>query len=466
MFTSKDKQVSKRINSLALRRIFISITAGIITVQGAIGVLPSLAVAEPADISIQNWYNSSVISVPELKPTWTAQADSYFDKDVTYSGVRTIAEEGKVFTFAGKKLVAMNAKTGKRIWSYGNHLNPYIVYDNGIIYGLSEDQKPYALNAKTGKLKWKSSTSLFVDTRDYMKALKAEKDTLYAINGSTTFAFDKTTGNLRWKTNEPMAEGSGTDYLEEADGVILRTFYVQGALTSIQLSAFDKKTGKKLWSDFGQGEALQIKDGLVYSVDYYSDLMSDFQSLPERKFIVNAFNLKTGELKGSREYKWKVPGEPPYEYDKKKILLKESKLYIEQADKVAEYNFDTYKADQQPLRTFKRPYGENWELAEILQERLVYKNTTTGEITGVKMTNGQQIGWNGDAPVAQIDVYGNGIYRAQRNGTLLSINLTTTRPVFRVKTGGDLHEATLKTDGMIIIQAEGKLIGVKIPASL
>jgi hypothetical protein len=39
-------------------------------------------------------------------------------------------------------------------------------------------------------------------------------------------------------------------------------------------------------------------------------------------------------------------------------------------------------------------------------------------------------------------------------------------PVFRVTTGADLHESTLKTNGMIIIQAEGKLLGVKVPASL
>ena len=67
---------------------------------------------------------------------------------------------------------------------------------------------------------------------------------------------------------------------------------------------------------------------------------------------------------------------------------------------------------------------------------------------------------------AQSDVYGKGLYRAQRNGTLLGINLMTSRPVFKVTTGADLHESTLKTNGMIIIQAEGKLLGVKVPASL
>ena len=203
------------------------------------------------------------------------------------SGHQAIAEEGKVFAFAGNKLIAMDARTGKRLWSYGKDLKPYIVYDNGVIYGLSAGQKPYALNAKTGKLKWQSNTSIFMDAHTRTEALVPTYDTLYAIQGSATFAFDKATGKLRWKMNEPSGEGNGTDYLQEADGVILRTFYVQGALTSIQLNAYDKKTGKKLWDHFGQGEALQIKDNLVYSVDYYSPLLADYQSLPDRKWIVN-----------------------------------------------------------------------------------------------------------------------------------------------------------------------------------
>lgn len=101
----------------------------------------------------------------------------------------------------------------------------------------------------------------------------------------------------------------------------------------------------------------------------------------------------------------------------------------------------------------------------VVQERLLFKDAS-GKLVGVKLANGQRIGWYGDAPVAHIDVYGNEIYMAQRNGTLLGIHMMKSKPVFRVKTGADLHEATLKTNGMIIIQAEGRLMGVKVPASM
>ncbi|WP_339265397.1 PQQ-binding-like beta-propeller repeat protein [Paenibacillus sp. FSL W8-0187] len=451
-----------------LRRLIIaSIAAGLLTVHGVLAVPPTQVNAEPADVSVRNWYPSSVFEVPEVKPSWTVKVDNYLDMDdENYLGRQAIAEDGKVFAFTGKKLIAIDASTGKRLWSYGKDLKPYVVFHNGVIYGLSGDQMPYALNAKTGKLKWQSNTSIYMDTRLRTEVLVPTVDTLYAIKGSSTFAFDAATGKLRWKTNEPSGEGHGTDYLQEADGVILRTFYIQGALTSLQLTAYDKKTGKKLWDHFGQGEALQIKNGLVYSVDYYSPLLTDYQSLPDRKVIVNVYNLKTGVKKSSRDYSWKMSGEPPYEYGGGGLFINQGKLYMDQGNKVAEYNFDTYKKGEVPLRTFPRPYGGDWELIGLVQERLIFKDIMTRELAGIKLANGEQIDWRGDAPVAQIDVYGKGLYRAQRNGTLLGINMLTTLPVFRVTTGADLHESTLKTNGMIIIQAEDKLLGVKVPASL
>ncbi|MGM1049790.1 MAG: hypothetical protein ACQEXX_27155 [Bacillota bacterium] len=41
-------------------------------------------------------------------------------------------------------------------------------------------------------------------------------------------------------------------------------------------------------------------------------------------------------------------------------------------------------------------------MTHIRLARLIYKNATTGELTGIKLANGQGIGWYGDAPVAQI----------------------------------------------------------------
>lgn len=459
-------KLNKNFKDQLLRYFIASIAVVVFTVQGVVLFLPTRASAETADVSVQNWYSYPRITVPELKPVWTLQVDNYLNMNEPYIGKQAIAEEGKVFTFAESKLIAIDAKTGKRLWAYGKDLTPYVIYSKGVIYGLSGDHKPYALNAKTGKAKWQSDSSTWIDTRLRTESLIPIEDTLYVIKGSTTFAFDMATGKLKWKVDEPLAEGNGTAYLEESDGVVLRTFYVQGALSTIQLNAYDKETGKKIWSHLGQGEALRIKDGLVYSVDYYSPLLFEYQSQPERKLSLNIFNLKTGAKKGNREYNWKMPGDPPYEYGQMGVFMSGDKLYIDQGDKVAQYDFDQYKTGAAPLKTFQHPYGDDWMLLNITQERLIFQDKVTWDLKGIKLANGQEVVWSGDAPFSQIDVYGKGMYRAQRNGTLLAINMATTMPVFRVRTGVDLHAKTLKTDGMLIIQAEGKLLGVKVPASL
>ncbi|MEO2203534.1 PQQ-binding-like beta-propeller repeat protein [Paenibacillus pabuli] len=448
-------------------RALSGLTAALIAVSGGYTAMPSQALAEKADISIYNWNSYSKFTVPEIKPSWTVKVDNDSDMNENNVGQQAAAEDGKVFAFSKSKLVAWDAATGKQLWTYGNDLTPSIVYDNGILYGLSSNHKPYAVNAKTGKALWQSGTSTWIDTRERTEALIPTADTLYVIKGSTTFSFDRKTGKLRWKADEAMAEGNGTAYLQESDGVVLRTFFVQGALTSVQLNAYDKKTGKKLWSEFGQGEAIQVKNGLVYSVDYYSPLLVDYQSIPDRKLQINAYNVKNGALKGTLEFNWKMPGDPPYERGQGSVLASEGNLYVEQAGLIAEYDLDTYKNGDAPSRTFSRPGGVNGELVGIVQGRLIYRDSVTdSELKGLKLVNGSAVQWNGDAPVSQVSIYGKGMYRAQRNGTLLGINLLTSQPVFRVKTGADLHEATLKTGGMIIIQAEGKLIGVKLPASL
>ncbi|MGQ8872388.1 outer membrane protein assembly factor BamB family protein [Paenibacillus sp. TSA_86.1] len=449
-----------------LQPVIAGLTAGVLMLQCAVVVLPSQAYAEQADISARNWYAGQNMQLPELKPSWTAKVDNYLNMSEQFMGSNAVAKDGKIYTFRDSKLIALDAKTGKVLWTYGSKLKPTIAYLDGVLYGLSGSHKPYALNAKTGKVTWQSSITISSDTDPYTQAVVPTKNTLYVIYGSQTYALNIESGKLRWKANEAAGEGNGTEYLIESGDVVLRSFMVQGALTSIQLNAYDQKTGKKLWDKFGQGEAIQIKNGLVYSVDYHSPLLEDYESSPVRTWTINVYNLKSGALKGSQQYSWELPGQAPYANGRGVITAFEGKLYMEQDGKIAEYALDQYKSGAAPLRTFLKPYGDNMEMLGVAQQRLILRNPANGELAGVKLANGQNVSWNGDAPVSQIDVYGKGMYRAQRNGTLLAINMVTGQPVFRVKAGGDMYNQTLKTGDMIIIQSEGKITGVKLPASL
>lgn len=111
-----------------------------------------------------------------------------------------------------------------------------------------------------------------------------------------------------------------------------------------------------------------IKGSKTFAFD--AEIPKEYQWIPDRKFIVNAFNLKTGEKKGSREYNWTLAEDPPYRWGVGDVWMSGDKLYIEQDDRIAEYDFDAYRAGEAPLRTFSRPSGENGSLPRIVQDHL------------------------------------------------------------------------------------------------
>ncbi|WP_158081618.1 hypothetical protein [Paenibacillus selenitireducens] len=49
---------------------------------------------------------------------------------------------------------------------------------------------------------------------------------------------------------------------------------------------------------------------------------------------------------------------------------------------------------------------------------------------------------------------------------MYGIDFKTTKPLFKIRTGARFYGPTLKSGSMIIIQAENKLIGMRLPASV
>lgn len=272
MINRHKRHTMKHYKRSAGRPIIAGLTAGMLMVHGVIGVLPSQAHAEASDVSIRNWYSYQRITVPELKPTWTANVDNYLNMNETYIGASAIAEEGKVFTFAGSKLVALDATTGKRLWTYGKDLTPYITYQSGVLYGLTSDHKPYALNAKTGKAKWQSVTSTWIDTVQRTEVLVPTMDTLYVIKGSTTFALDIKSGKLRWSADEPLGEGHGTEYLEEANGVVLRTFLFKEHLHPLSLMRTTRKQARSYGVILVRGGSSDQRRSCIFSGLLFSNV--------------------------------------------------------------------------------------------------------------------------------------------------------------------------------------------------
>ena len=169
-------------------------------------------------------------NVAGLRAGWIS--DTFDDGDT--SGVTPVVSGGLMFVTAGKKVYALNAKTGARIWSYktvadrhGSKFNPQtdnatqsansprgvpnpkgVTVARGLVFVGLLDGHVIALTAKTGRLVWSRQTGV-----DYIRegqwaataptyangvVFSGLSDGDHALRGRFT-ALDAETGNLLWQ---------------------------------------------------------------------------------------------------------------------------------------------------------------------------------------------------------------------------------------------------------------------------
>ncbi|MDQ8737688.1 PQQ-binding-like beta-propeller repeat protein [Paenibacillus sp. LHD-38] len=399
------------------------------------------------------------IQTPIVQPAWSAKVDNW--EDYLTSNF-TVTGEGKVFTLRDKRLIALNAQTGKTIWTFEDDVQSMFVYQEGNIYGALSDGSLFSLSASSGKKLWQSSVRI-----EKPNAIEVFGDTLYALIDNYTIAVHLKTGKQLWVNTDPQATyytGSG---IMDAGDIVLRTITMhEETQTTSQLNAIDKKTGKKLWGKTNQDVPFKIEGGLAYSIKHNNQQIVEN---PDRSITVSVINVKTGEVKGSRVYRWNVNVVSGDEYIANvPTYLDGNDFYIHQNGIIARYDFKNYKPDGKPMQTYSEPTydRDSHPLNQVHRGRILFGNWQNGSLSSIKKVNGQQMSWTGDNPSAKTVIYGKGVYLAQTDGILHAIDFDSGKPLFRVKTGARQYDNLLKEDGFLIIQTPGKLIGVKLPAVL
>jgi outer membrane protein assembly factor BamB len=420
----------------------------LIAVLMAIGIpFASVGAEKPIAVSDHGSFTGE-IRVPELKPKWSLSVNNFIDN--------AIAEDGLVFLVADKKLIAIDANTGKIKYRYGSNLTVNFIYSAGIVYGTTENGKAFALNARTGAQKWLYAIGKTAGTAAVIG------DTVYFTQGNHTYALNAATGKTKWVSEEPQAEGWAYG-ITAANGIVFQSYLVQGALTSTQLDAFDAKTGKKLWGVFHQNAPLTVRNGIVYSVyDPYPFPDDD----PARNVTINVFDAWTGKLMASQVYSWKISSPPPYHASGGSVLLEGNDFYITTDIEVRKYNFASYTKDGKPLQTWNKPDAEAEIAGPVNGGRLFFSRLSSGEVLGLKLSGGKSLNWYADNPVIATTVYGNGVYIGQSDGVFRGYRLDTREPVFNVHTGSRSYGSILKTGSTLIIQTPGKLTAVTVPKSM
>ncbi|WP_340009050.1 PQQ-binding-like beta-propeller repeat protein [Paenibacillus sp. FSL K6-0276] len=423
----------------------------------------SVIFAEKAVISTSNPYYNEV-KAPLLVPVWSSPLAILKEDRTTGQDVTALAENGKVFALQqNKKLVALNATTGKKMWEFGSALAPLFTYSNGFIYGLTQSGSLYAVN-EAGKKAWSASLSL-------PKATNIQRlgSTIYVTQEEQLAAVDAVSGKIKWKVEEKSGNFTGLTELMETDGVVIRSYLSQGALTTTGLAAYDSLTGKKLWDQTRQWWPLAVKDGLLYSIT--NTLMMDDDTV-NRNVKVSVFNVKTGELKGERLYKWtdteNKDGAFTFGGVNGTAFLDGNDFYIFQGRKLVKYDFWNYSAEGKPVQTWTSMAKEkDYPLNQVHMQRMLYSNYDTGTLSALKLGNGQVVVLNnGENPVVQTDLFGNVVYSGQSDGLFHAYDMLTLKPIFTVNTGSRNFAPSLKTGGMLMIRTDNKLLAIKLPSSI
>ncbi|MDR9852360.1 PQQ-binding-like beta-propeller repeat protein [Paenibacillus sp. VCA1] len=414
--------------------------------------LPTAIHADAPAVSI-GFPGGQAIKAPMQKPLWTSAVDPGSKAAVT--------DYGTVLAFSGKKLIALNLATGKKVFTYGSNLKPSVQYLKGMAYGVGDDGHVYAMNAKTGKELWKSAAGLSDADEPIVIG-----DTVYVANKQALIALDAATGKQRWKSVEDRADTAGKLSLE-AEGILFMSNSISGAYSYSQLKAIDEKTGKTLWKAPFQAEPFAVRDGLVYSEKEQSPFDEVDADGPPH-VTLSVLNVKTGNKVGERVYSWNRTNSSPSAGVAGSMLLSGNDLYLVTEDAIHKYDFGHYDKDGKPLKKWNKPSYPVILTGSVHAGRIYFWNYNTNSISGMKLVDGQEIQWGTDNPPVRTDIYGNGVYIGQSDGVFHGYNLQTTAPAFTVNTGSRNYGPTLRSSNTLIIQAQdnGKLIAVPVPKAL
>ncbi|MNU49531.1 outer membrane biogenesis protein BamB [compost metagenome] len=441
-------KLTKIISSAAL----VWLAAGTLTVW----VEPAAVSAEKAPLSFTQWTEPS--STEFSHPAWTASLPTSLTEEGQQTQSRVATGEGQVFVVENGSLIARDASNGRQTWSFGSKLSPNIEYNQGALYGTYDDGRVYALSSN-GTTQWVSIRTVAKPER-----LVTIKDTLYILRGIDIFAFDARSGALKWENHDPFAV-SGSKELAEQDGVVFRT-YTGIANFMVTLKAFDAKTGTKLWEQSQQHIPIQVKNGLVYSV-YEPNLFEE----PKAELTLKTFDLKTGREKENYLYQWSNNSASVMHSYTSNAMIEGNNLYAYNNHELVKYDLTKYSGNSnQPEQkiTGKNHDMEN-PLMKVYKDLIFYQERSELPYSTLKsfnLSDGRTVNYGNDNPAAQIDIFGNGVYIGQTDGIFRAFDLTTGKEAFAVNTGARNYGPTEFEQGMAIIQADNKLIGIAIPENL
>ncbi|MCL6603723.1 MAG: PQQ-binding-like beta-propeller repeat protein [Paenibacillus sp.] len=402
------------------------------------GIHPTSVQAANTSYTGTNWEVDPPI--PLIQPTWSLATDKVSTETMNSTGWSAVTSgKGKVFLLQNGNLLALNSKTGKKVWAFGSMLSSSVLYSNGVVYAKSENGTIFAVNATNGKKIWGTNVKVSGITQFYTNG-----ELFYAVNGDL-HAFDLKTG--KWLWSDDYAEKFGGPLWFSNDKILISSS-ISGAYTYDVLLSFSAQTGRLAWTAANSSQPLLINKDTVI-VQRTSNLMTQLELT-----TLDTLNASSGKVVKTVEYK-----------PQGKAWIDSNRIYINVSTAVYGYPLDA-DPDKAIRDTYKPESGYTTHWAGGPDAgRLLF--TDGMYITGVKLVNKTTVfyGWLGN-PIARFDAIGNGLYVALTDGKVVALDLITGKSLFQLQMPSRVFGPTLQADGMIIVQSKGRVSAFPEPAQL
>ncbi len=202
------------------------------------------AVADGVAYVVNKYGNAKAVRLRDRKVIWertTDPQDSGKPTDVT----SPVYHEGKIFfAYVDGNLVAVDAKSGKEIWTRKlvGHLESSPMAVGGTLYLGTDKTNVVAVQASDGKVLWQFNSP------GAIKASPSFHDgrLFVADYQSAMFCLDAKDGKLLWRTNTSRVRPYGEGGFYSSPAIAFGRVYA--ARDDGTIYAFDERTGKVDWT--------------------------------------------------------------------------------------------------------------------------------------------------------------------------------------------------------------------------
>lgn len=218
-------------------------------------------------------------------------------------------EGGVLFEGAYHTLIAVDAATGKRMWSAQTAMrSSHVVTGDGLVYVSASDGQLSVFDASTGHQIWRAAQipdTPFPNTFAPVPFL--DNGTLYVLSGRTLAAYDGRRGDRLWHVTLDTGENGGnifppgpifaniggTPYLLAFETIVNTLFNS----FSTHLVAYNLQTHQQMWSkelDGNGGQALALSSDAIFVASTTIDRA--YPSPSDRHFWLTMLDLGSGRM--------------------------------------------------------------------------------------------------------------------------------------------------------------------------